>query len=69
MARRRSSAQLRNEVVSHLEDFPRQLLALESAMEEFGDDFDLKEFKRAFDDEADIKAYNRVQAVERAFSR
>jgi uncharacterized protein YutE (UPF0331/DUF86 family) len=56
-------------VLALLEDFPRQLLALESAMEEFGGNFDLKEFKPAFENQAGIKAYNRVQAVERAFSR
>jgi uncharacterized protein YutE (UPF0331/DUF86 family) len=68
-AKRRTQAQLREEIVAHLEDFPIQLLALESAMEEFGEDFDLAEFKRAFEKKPSIKAYNHVQAVERAFSR
>lgn len=60
---------LRAEIVAHLEDFPIQLLALESAMEEFGEDFDLAEFKLAFERKRGIKAYNSVQAVERAFAR
>ncbi len=68
-ARRKTEAQLRGEIVAHLEDFPTQLLALESAMEEFGDGFDVAEFKAAFERKPDIKAYNRVQAVERAFAR
>lgn len=59
----------REEIVGHLEEFPIQLLALESAMEEFGDDFDVAEFKLAFEGKPNIKAYNRVQAVERAFAR
>lgn len=67
--KRKSPAQLRNEIVDHLEDFPVQLLALESAMEEFGEDFDLAAFKRAFERKPSIKAYNNVQAVERAFAR
>lgn len=67
--KRRTAAQLQDEIVSHLEDFPTQLLALESAMEEFGEDFDLAAFKRAFERQPDIKAYNDVQAVERAFAR
>lgn len=37
-------------------------------MAAFGD-FDLQEFKRAFDTTDDIDAYNRVQAVERALGR
>lgn len=38
-------------------------------MEEFGEGFELSGFKRAFERKDGIKAYNRVQAVERAFSR
>jgi uncharacterized protein YutE (UPF0331/DUF86 family) len=68
-AKRRTPAQLRDEIVAHLEDFPIQLLALESAMEEFGGDFNVAEFKLAFERKPSIKAYNRVQAVERAFAR
>jgi uncharacterized protein YutE (UPF0331/DUF86 family) len=56
-------------VVDHLEEFPRQYAALESAIGAFGDDFDLPEFKAAFETAEDMEAYNRVQAVERAFGR
>jgi uncharacterized protein YutE (UPF0331/DUF86 family) len=68
-AKPRTQAQLRDEIVTHLEDFPIQLLALESAMEEFGEGFNLAEFKLAFERKPNIKAYNNVQAVERAFAR
>jgi uncharacterized protein YutE (UPF0331/DUF86 family) len=57
------------QIVRHLEDFPRQYAALETAMAAFGDDFDLARFKRAFDTTEDMEAYNRVQAVERALAR
>jgi len=57
------------DIVRHLEDFPRQYAALENAMAEFGEDFDLQEFKAAFDTTEDMAAYNRVQAVERAVGR
>jgi uncharacterized protein YutE (UPF0331/DUF86 family) len=67
--KKRTSALLRSEVNARLEDFPLQVEALQSAMEEFGDDFKLTEFKPAFERKAGIKSYNRVQAVERAFSR
>jgi uncharacterized protein YutE (UPF0331/DUF86 family) len=56
-------------IISHLEDFPRQYAALETAMAAFGDDFDLQRFKEAFDTADDMEAYNRVQAVERALGR
>lgn len=59
----------RAEVVEHLEDFPRQYAALENAMAGFGERFDLKAFKAAFDSETDMDAYNRAQAVERALGR
>ncbi len=68
-AKRKSPALLRNEVIARLEDLPHQILALQSAMEEFGGDFKLTEFKPAFERKSGIKAYNKVQAVERAFSR
>jgi uncharacterized protein YutE (UPF0331/DUF86 family) len=55
--------------VRHLEDFPRQYAALETAMAAFGDDFDIKRFKEAFETAEDLEAYNRVQAVERALGR
>jgi len=38
-------------------------------MAAFGGDFDLRQFKRAFNTMDDIDAYNRVQAVERALGR
>jgi hypothetical protein len=57
-------------IVRHLEDFPPQYAALESAMAAFGDDFDLAAFKRAYDNRGnDPAGYNRVQAVERAAGR
>jgi uncharacterized protein YutE (UPF0331/DUF86 family) len=59
----------RGHIVRHLEDFPRQYAALERAMMAFGGDFDLRRFKEAFDTAADLDAYNRVQAVERALGR
>lgn len=59
----------RGDIVRHLEDFPRQYAALESAMSAFGGDFDLQEFREAFDTGEDMEAYNRVQAVERALGR
>jgi|SRR5947209_909375 len=59
----------RRQVVRHLEEFPRQYAALETAMGAFGDDFDLDTFKQAFETADDMEAYNRVQAVERALGR
>lgn len=63
------SKRLHSEIVERLASLPGEILALESAMEEFGEEFELKEFKLAFERQDGIKAYNRVQAVERAFSR
>jgi uncharacterized protein YutE (UPF0331/DUF86 family) len=57
------------DVLRHLEDFPRQYAALETAMAAFGDEFDLKRFKRAFETTEDMQAYNQVQAIERALER
>jgi hypothetical protein len=57
------------DVVRHLADFPRQYAALERAMAAFGGDFDLGQFKAAFETTSDMDAYNRVQAVERALGR
>jgi len=68
-AKKKAPALMRREVAVRLDDLPRQLLALESAMEEFGPNFELSEFKPAFEGNSGIKAYNKVQAVERAFSR
>lgn len=59
----------RNSIVGHLNDFPRQHAALEAAMAAFGEDFDLQQFKQAFETRDDMQAYNRVQAVERAALR
>jgi hypothetical protein len=56
-------------IVRHLEDLPRQYAALEHAMASFGTDFDLQEFKAAYNTSEDMDAYNRVQAVERAIGR
>src|SRR5437764_14106105 len=56
-------------IVRHLEDFPRQYAALENAMAAFGEDFDLPQFKAAYNTAEDMDAYNRVQAVERAVAR
>lgn len=57
------------EIVRHLEDFPRQYAALETAMAAFGEDFDVRRFKEAFNTTEDMEAYNRVQALERAVGR
>lgn len=56
-------------IVGHLGDFPRQVAALESAMAEFGEDFDLGRFKDAYEAVDDLRIYNRVQSVERAIGR
>jgi uncharacterized protein YutE (UPF0331/DUF86 family) len=59
----------RREIVRHLEDFPRQYMALEHSTAAFGRNFDLQLFKAAFLTTEDIDAYNRVQVVERALGR
>lgn len=59
----------RRSIVRHLEDFPRQYAALESAMAAFDEDFDLQQFKQAYSTRDDMEAYNRVQALERAVGR
>jgi uncharacterized protein YutE (UPF0331/DUF86 family) len=59
----------RRDIARHLEDFPRQYAALERAMAAFGGNFDLGQFKQAFNTVDDMDAYNRVQAVERALGR
>ena len=56
------SKRLHSEIVERLDSLPEEILALESAMEEFGEGFELNEFKRAFERKDGIKAYNRVQA-------
>jgi hypothetical protein len=59
----------RGAIERHLEDFPRQYAALEHAMASFGEEFDIRQFKAAFNTTEDMDAYNRVQAVERALGR
>jgi phage-related tail protein len=59
----------RDAIERHLEDFPRQYTALEHAMASFGGNFDVQQFKAAYDTAEDMDAYNRVQAVERALGR
>lgn len=56
-------------IAERLEDFPRQHEALESAMAEFGESFELKRFKEAYESRVDMAAYNRAQTVERALGR
>jgi hypothetical protein len=60
---------LRSVIIGHLEEFPRQYAALESAMSAFGESFELQQFKQAFNTADDMRAYNRVQAVERSLGR
>lgn len=67
--RKADRSRRRHEIVRCLEDFPRQYAALEHAMAAFGDDFDLREFKAAYDSTTDMDAYNRAQALERAVGR
>ncbi len=57
------------EIVDHLEDFPRQHAALETAMAAFGETFELRRFKAAYETKTDMEAYNRAQVVERALGR
>jgi hypothetical protein len=68
-ARRVDAKRWRLAIVRHLEDLPRQYAALEHAMASFGEDFDLQQFKAAYNTAEDMDAYNRVQAVERALGR
>jgi hypothetical protein len=67
--RRVGAKRWRLAVVRHLEDLPRQYAALEHAMASFGENFDLRQFKEAYNTSEDMDAYNRVQAVERALAR
>lgn len=69
MARKADVQRWRAQIVDLLADFPRQYVALETAMSTFGDDFELAAFKRAYETETDMDAYNRVQAVERGIGR
>jgi hypothetical protein len=67
-ARKVDRQRWQTEIIDHLEDFPRQYGALQSAMAEFGDGFDLRLFKQAFNSQ-DLTGYNRAQVVERALGR
>jgi uncharacterized protein YutE (UPF0331/DUF86 family) len=67
--RKAESTHWANSILRHLEDFPRQYRALETAMAAFGADFDIAAFKEAFNTTEDLEAYNRVQALERATGR
>lgn len=67
--RRVDRKRLKREITAHLEDFPRQYAALESAMAAFGEDFNIQTFKEAFNSRDDMEAYNRAQALERAVGR
>lgn len=55
-------------IADRLDEFPRQLAALDFAISEFGDEFDLSRFKRAFES-SDLARYHSVQALERAVGR
>lgn len=66
---RRTPARLRGEILALLEEFDYQLLPLEEAMKEFGENFDLPAFKRAFEKGAGVPGSHKVQAVERSFVR
>jgi hypothetical protein len=68
-ARQVDTKRWRLAIVRHLEDLPRQYAALEHAMASFREDFDLQQFKAAYNTAEDMDAYNRVQAVERALGR
>lgn len=67
--KRKTATQLKDLILMHLDDSPRQLIALETAMDQFGERFELKAFKQAFDGPAGTEGYLGVQAVERAFTR
>jgi len=58
-----------NTIEAHLADLARQFDALENAMQAFGADFELAEFKRAYDTTENMDLYNRAQALERAVGR
>lgn len=68
MGSRKTPARLRTEILARLEEFDYQLLLLTEAMKEFGEAFDLREFKRAFEKESGVAGSHKVQTVERSFS-
>lgn len=57
------------QILDVLAKLPEEHSALEYTMSTFGDDFDLKTFKRAFEGTDGPDAYIRVQAVERGIGR
>ena len=57
------------EIGERLADFPWQYRMLQEAADAFGKDFDLAEFKRAFETRSDAEGYRRAQLVERAVTR
>lgn len=59
----------KKKIADELANLPREQEALEYAMSEFGDNFDLKELKKALNSDADISLYSRAQALERAVTR
>lgn len=59
---------LKAKIRDRVTDVRRHLIALRTAMAEFGDDFDLDEFKQAHDGD-DPAALNRVNAVERGVDK
>jgi hypothetical protein len=59
---------LKAKIRDRVTDVRRHLIALRTAMAEFGEDFDLDEFTRAYDAE-DPVALNRVNAVERGVDK
>jgi len=67
--RKADIARRRREIFDLLADFPRQHAALGAAMAAFGEPFELKRFKAAYETQTDMEAYNRAQAVERALGR
>lgn len=67
--RRAERRRWQRDILQRLEDFPRQYAALENAMAAFGENFELQQFREAYDTREDMDAYNRVQSVERAISR
>lgn len=67
MGGRKTPARLRAEILTRLGEFDYQLLLLEEAMRKFGEDFDLRLFKQAFERKSGVDGSLQVQAVERSF--
>lgn len=64
----KTPTRLRDEILARLEEFDYQFQLLEDAMNEFGENFDLPTFKRAFEKESGRPGSQKVQLVERSFS-